>query len=136
MNHVKVKICGLTRAEDVKSAVKAGADALGFVFTRSPRCIDAETAAQLVSLVPDNVIRIGLFMDQESSEIMRVVNAVRLDVLQFHGSETEEQCKIYNLPWLKAVAMENADSARQAEKDYPKCDGFIAGQPFRWRAWR
>ena len=125
MNHVKIKICGLTRVEDVKSAVQAGVDAVGFVFTKSPRRISAETAVQLVSHVPANVMRIGLFMDQEYAEIKQVVDEVPLDVLQFHGSETEQQCKAFNLPWLKAVAMENADSARQAEKDYPGAMGLL-----------
>jgi phosphoribosylanthranilate isomerase len=61
MNKVKIKICGLTRDEDVKSAVEAGVDAVGFVFTKSPRQISIETAVRLVRQVPTDVLRIGLF---------------------------------------------------------------------------
>lgn len=125
MNRVTIKICGLTRDEDVKSAVRAGADALGFVFTRSPRRIDIDTAIRLVAHVPGHVLRVGLFMDQAQAEISRVVDSVSLDVLQFHGNETQQECCIYGLPWLKAVAMENAQSARLAEQAYPAAMGLL-----------
>jgi phosphoribosylanthranilate isomerase len=122
---VRIKICGLTRVEDVKSAIDAGADAIGFVFTDSPRRISAETAVQLVSYVPKGVLRVGLFLNQDRSEIGQVVNSVPLDVLQFHGNETQQECSAFDLPWLKAVAMENAESARQAERDYPGAMGLL-----------
>ena len=122
---VKIKICGLTREEDVRTAIVAGADAVGFVFTASPRRISVETAIRLVSYVPEGVLRVGLFLDQDRSEINRVVTSVPLDVLQFHGSETGQECSVYGLPWLKAVAMENAESAKQAEHDYPDAMGLL-----------
>jgi len=125
MTGVKVKICGLTRDEDVKAAVAAGADAIGFVFTASPRRISIDTAVRLSSYVPRGILRVGLFLDQDRSEIDRVINSVPLDVLQFHGSETEQECSVFGLPWLKAVAMENAESAKQAESDYPGAMGLL-----------
>ena len=125
MSRVRVKVCGLTRVEDVRSAVDAGVDAVGFVFTRSPRRISVETAIGLVNYVPKGVLRVGLFLDQDRSEIGQVVNSVPLDVLQFHGSETERECSAFDLPWLKAVAMENAESARQAERDFPNAMGLL-----------
>ena len=125
MNTVKIKICGLTRAEDVKAAVAAGADAVGFVFTASPRRISIDTAIGLSNYVPKGVLRVGLFLDQDRSEIDRVIHSVSLDVLQFHGSETEQECCVFGLPWLKAVAMENAESAKQAESDYPGAMGLL-----------
>lgn len=123
--HVRIKICGLTRDEDVEAAVAAGADAVGFVFTSSPRRISTETALRLCRHVPAGVLRVGLFLDQDRSEIDRVVNSVPLDVLQFHGSETEPECSLYGRPWLKAVAMEHAGSAQQAEGDYPGAMGLL-----------
>ncbi len=125
MNRIKVKICGLTRAEDVKAAIVAGADAVGFVFTTSPRRISTDTASRLISRVPEGVLRVGLFLDQDRSEIEQVVNSVPLDMLQFHGGETEQECNVFDLPWLKAVAMEHAESARQAERDYPGATGLL-----------
>ena len=125
MSITRVKICGLTRAEDVKSAVAAGADAVGFVFTSSPRQISVDTAMKLIQHVPGHVLRVGLFLDQGRPEICRVLESVTLDVLQFHGSETQQQCELYGLPWLKAVAMEDARSARQAEEDFPAAMGLL-----------
>jgi phosphoribosylanthranilate isomerase len=125
MKEIKIKICGLTRDEDVKSAIAAGVDAVGFVFTESPRRISVNTAIRLLSYVPKGVLRVGLFLDQDRSEISQVVNSVPLDVLQFHGSETETECSTYDLPWLKAVAMENTESVEQAERDYPGAMGLL-----------
>lgn len=125
MNRVKIKICGLTRAEDVKTAIGAGADAIGFVFTASPRRIDIDTAIRLCAYVPEGVLRVGLFLDQEGHEVERVISAVALDILQFHGGETEQFCVAFGLPWLKAVAMENAESMRLAERDYPGAAGLL-----------
>ena len=125
MSRVRIKICGLTRVEYVTSAIDAGADAIGFVFTESPRRISAETAIGLVNRVPRGVLRVGLFLNQDRSEFGQVINSVPLDVLQFHGSETERECDTFGLPWLKAVAMENAGSAKQAERDFPNAMGLL-----------
>ena len=143
MNEVKIKICGLTRSGDIKSAIEAGADILGFVFTSSPRRISIETATRLLDHVPSGILRVGLFLDQDSEEVKTVVSSVALDVLQFHGRETEQECNSYGLPWIKAVAMEDAGSARKAEEDYPSAMGLLldshsqggrggSGQVFDW----
>lgn len=125
MSEVKIKICGLTRSEDIKSAIEAGANILGFVFTESPRRISIETATQLLEHVPSGILRVGLFLDQDRSEVRRVISSVKLDVLQFHGRETEQECNSHGLPWIKAVAMEHAGSARQAETDFPSAMGLL-----------
>lgn len=125
MSNVKIKVCGLTRAEDIQAAVIAGAYAIGFVFTASPRRVSIDSAIHLSSYVPRGVLSVGLFLDQHRSEIERVVSAVPLDILQFHGSETERECSVFKLPWLKAVAMENADSLRAAERDFPGASGLL-----------
>ena len=133
MNKTIVKICGLTREEDVKSAVAAGVDAVGFVFTDSPRRISIDTAIRLIDYVPKGILRVGLFLNQDQIEIEQVVSAVALDVLQFHGCETAQQCSVFDMPWLKAVAMESTESASRAERDYPDAmwlllDSHVAGK--------
>lgn len=125
MSKVLVKICGLTRVADVRAAVEAGADAVGFVFTKSPRRVSADIAKNLLSYVPEGVLRVGLFLNQERSEIDQVISSVSLDVLQFHGNETERECDVFGLPWLKAVAMEDSGSARRAERDFPNAMGLL-----------
>ena len=115
MNSTRVKICGLTRPEDVDAAVAAGADALGFVFTpRSKRCLVAEDAGELVARVPAFVARVGLFMDQDEDEVGRVLERVPLNLLQFHGTETAAYCRGFRLPYIKALAMAAAAEAKRA----------------------
>lgn len=125
MSPVKIKICGLTRVEDVKTVVAAGVNAIGFVFTASPRRISAQKAVQLSRYIPDGVLRVGLFLNQPRTEIEAVLNDVALDVLQFHGSESEQDCNAFGIPYLKAVAMTDAQSAKQAERDYPTAMGLL-----------
>lgn len=125
MNKVIVKICGLTRDEDVQAAIKAGADAVGFVFAVSPRQVSIDTAIRLSSYVPASVLRVGLFMNQDRSDIQRVVGSVPLELLQFHGGESERECSVFKLPWLKAVAMEDAQSLTRAEVDFPGASGLL-----------
>jgi len=125
MNQVKIKICGLTRVEDVKTVVAAGVDAIGFVFTASPRRISAQKAEQLSRHIPDGVLRVGLFLNQPGTEIEKVLNDVALDVLQFHGSESEQDCMAFGIPYLKAVAMMDEQSVKQAEREYPTAMGLL-----------
>jgi phosphoribosylanthranilate isomerase len=115
----KVKICGITRGSDVRAAVLAGADALGFVFApRSKRVLDAGLAAGLVRKVPAFVSRVGLFMDQEAGEVAGVLDRVPLNLLQFHGSEDADYCRQFGMPYMKAVSMESDRSVPQAVFDW------------------
>ncbi len=87
----RVKICGLTRAEDVRAAVGAGADAVGFVFVPgTPRAVTAAVAAELRRQVPPFVNVVGLFVDERLEEIRAIAEAVGLDAVQLHGDETPE----------------------------------------------
>jgi phosphoribosylanthranilate isomerase len=125
MQAVMVKICGLTRVKDVQAAVTAGADAIGFVFTASPRQITPAKAVELSQHIPQGILRIGLFLDQIRAEVDAVIRAVPLDVLQFHGRETDAQCDVFGLPYLKAVSMQDDQSAQKAERDFPGAKGLL-----------
>ncbi|GGX93138.1 N-(5'-phosphoribosyl)anthranilate isomerase [Litchfieldella qijiaojingensis] len=104
LHRTRVKICGLTRPEDVDAAVAAGADALGFVlWPGSKRAIDEARLAELAARVPAFVTRVGLFVDQEASLIERA--SAHLDLLQFHGDESPAFCASFTRPWLKALRM-------------------------------
>lgn len=120
---VAVKICGLSTAEAVAAAVAGGAAYLGFVFyAASPRAVDAATAAALCAEVPAGIGRVGLFVDAEDRAIDEVVDRVPLDLLQFHGQESEERVaaarRRFALPIIKAVAVagsEDVETARRYE---------------------
>jgi phosphoribosylanthranilate isomerase len=102
----RVKICGITREQDASSAVEHGADALGFVFYEaSPRCISVERAAAIVHGLPPFVTTVALFVDATADLIHRVVGEVGVDLLQFHGQESPEDCASHQRPWIRAIAM-------------------------------
>ena len=100
---VRVKICGITRLEDALSAVRAGADAVGFVFHRtSPRNVSPEKAGEIARELPPFVDRVGVFVDAPRSWVYEVSELARLSVLQFHGRELPEYCADWPLPVVKA----------------------------------
>jgi phosphoribosylanthranilate isomerase len=102
----RVKICGLTRAADVTAAGELGADAIGLVFyEHSPRAVGIERAAQLLAVLPPFVTSVGLFVNAEVAFVRRVLAAIPLHMLQFHGEEPPDYCASFQRPWLKAVRM-------------------------------
>ena len=93
MPRTRVKICGLTRAEDAAAAVAAGADALGFVFyPPSPRYVTPARAAALIAALPPFVGTVGLFVNTTPAELTAVLAIAPVALLQFHGDETARQC--------------------------------------------
>lgn len=115
----RVKICGLTREQDIDAAVAAGVDALGFVFhPASPRAVDSDAAARLVARVPAFVTSVGLFVDAEPGHIAEILRRVRLDLLQFHGRESPAACAGFGRPWIKALAMRDGLDVEAAAADY------------------
>src|SRR5829696_9577644 len=85
-----VKICGITNAEDARVAADAGADAVGLVFAESPRRVGVEEARRISMELPENILRVGVFVDEEPAEILRISREVGLDLAQLHGDETPE----------------------------------------------
>lgn len=126
MSRTRVKICGLTRREDVAVAVEAGADAVGFVFApRSPRSLEAGQAEALVAAAPAFVSRVGLFQDQDAESVARILDAVPLSLLQFHGSETADYCGQFGLPFIKAVSMRQEGALEAAEAEFAGAAGLL-----------
>lgn len=118
MNRVRIKICGITRPEDALAAAASGADAIGLVFyPGSPRFIDTDNAAAIVSVLPPLISKVGLFVNQNRSEIRSVLNQVSLDYLQFHGEESPEECSRYDKPYIKSIRMDdNVKLASEVER--------------------
>jgi len=143
----RIKICGITRIEDAAVVARSGAHALGLNFARiSPRRVALPEAARISSAVAGTLTRVGIFVDPEPDEVQQVLDAVALDVLQFHGDEPDSFCAGFGHPYLKAhrvAAQVDADALR---RDYPGAcghllDAFVAGQPggtgqrFDWGFW-
>jgi len=102
----RIKICGLTRAQDVDAAVALGVDALGFVFyPPSPRYVTPQRAAELIAGLPPFVTTVGLFVNEDAAHVRAVMAEVPLDLLQFHGDEDDAYCRQFGRPHLKAARM-------------------------------
>lgn len=106
MGRTRVKICGITRVDDAREAVRLGADAIGLVFhPPSPRHVNLRQAREIRTVVPAFVTVVGLFVDAEPELVREAVAAVPLDLLQFHGAEPPEYCRSQGRPYMKAVRM-------------------------------
>lgn len=122
----RVKICGITRVEDGLAAARAGADAIGLVFyARSPRAVSAAQARTIVGALPPFVTTVGLFVDAAAEDVRHVLQAVPLDLLQFHGDESPEQCRIYGRPYLKALRMREGVDVAAAARTYSDAAGLL-----------
>mgnify|MGYP003444590179 FL=1 len=123
---VRVKICGITRLQDLHAACDAGADALGFVFyEKSPRDVSITTAAALLRELPPFVQGIGLFVNAEPAFIESVLQAVPLDLLQFHGDERPADCARFGRPYIKAVRVNRETDLLKCAADFDAARGLL-----------
>lgn len=142
---VRVKVCGITRLEDLHATCAAGADALGFVFyAPSPRHVSVEVAAKLVNALPPFVQSVGLFVNAAPAFVESVLASVPLDLLQFHGDETPAECARYGRPWIKAIRVKPGMDLLKCAADFSAArglllDAYVPGVPggtgarFDWR---
>jgi phosphoribosylanthranilate isomerase len=141
---VRVKICGITRVEDALTAVKIGADAIGLVFyAASPRNVTISQAQEIANKIPAFVSVVGLFVNAEASFINEVISQVKIDLLQFHGDETPEECAQYARPFIKAIRVKIDTNLVQCSKDFSAAKALLldtytegvaggTGQVFDW----
>lgn len=140
----RVKICGITHRDDALHCANAGADAVGLVFyAASPRAVGVDQAAGIVDSLPAFVSTVGLFVDADKEQIDAVLREVKLDCLQFHGSETVAYCEQFDRPYIKAIRMENDTDVAALAREYHSAralllDAYVAevpggtGQTFNW----
>ncbi|MES2070893.1 MAG: phosphoribosylanthranilate isomerase [Pseudomonadota bacterium] len=135
LQRTRIKICGLTRAEDVRAAVAYGADALGFVFyPGSPRYATPQQVAGLLAAVPPFVTTVGLFVNASVEYLISTVAGAPLSLLQFHGDETAEHChqlaSAVNRPFIRAFRVKADTSAAdllECEKIYRAASPLFCG---------
>lgn len=126
MSVVRSKICGITRIEDALAAVEAGADAIGLVFyAKSPRAVTAQQARAIISALPPFVTSVGLFVDASRCELGELLDAVPLDLLQFHGDEAPADCDGYHRPYIKALRVKPGDDIAAQVELYKNASGVL-----------
>lgn len=134
MGRTRIKICGITRIEDGLAAAQLGADAIGLVFYgRSLRNVTPEQARAIAEALPPFLTTVALFVEPTAAEVEAVIQAVRPDLLQFHGDETPEFCGSFDRPYLKAVRVRpELDllqyAARFAEAQGLLLDAYVEGE--------
>jgi phosphoribosylanthranilate isomerase len=123
---VRAKICGITRVEDALNAVAQGADAIGLVFYGpSPRNVSISKAMEIASQMPAFVSVVGLFVNAEASFINEVISNVKLDLLQFHGDETPEECARYLRPFIKAIRVKSDTNLVQCANEFSAAKALL-----------
>ncbi|MCU7645553.1 phosphoribosylanthranilate isomerase [Pseudomonas piscis] len=126
MSAVRSKICGITRIEDALAAVEAGADAIGLVFyAKSPRAVNVQQARAIIAALPPFVTTVGLFVNASRCELGEILDAVPLDLLQFHGDESAAACEGYHRPYIKALRVKAGDDIAAACQAYPGASGIL-----------
>jgi phosphoribosylanthranilate isomerase len=140
-----VKICGITNPGDARLAADAGADAVGFIFAESPRHVGVEQARRISIALPENMIRVGVFVDEEPAEILGISREVGLDLAQLHGDEPPGAVSALREAGVKVMKALRVESAATLEAlDEYEADLFLldaystrarggTGERFDWR---
>lgn len=144
MSYTRVKICGITRAEDALHAAAEGVDAIGLVFyEKSPRFVTSNQAADICKKLPAFVTTVALFKDADAGYIRQTLADVAIDLLQFHGSESAEFCRQFGKPYIKALGMAGETVVPKRVDAYSDARGLLldghapgadggTGQSFEW----
>ena len=115
---IKIKICGITNLNDALKAVELGADALGFNFyPKSPRFISEEVARKIIIELPPFFIPVGIFVNETSERIKKVLSQTGIQAIQLHGDESPDFCSQFKKPIIKAIRVKNNESLKSM-KDY------------------
>ena len=130
----KVKICGLSTKEAVKTAVSAGADYIGFVFAPSKRQVTVEQATELAKFIPSHIQKVGVFVSPSRAELLEAVDKVGLDFVQVHGQVADDLFEDLPCGSIQAVQVDEGGHVPNSQADYLLFDAPVAGsgQTFDW----
>ncbi|OGA17684.1 MAG: N-(5'-phosphoribosyl)anthranilate isomerase [Betaproteobacteria bacterium RIFCSPLOWO2_02_FULL_66_14] len=123
----RIKVCGITRQQDLEAIAAAGADAFGLVFfPPSPRCLTIEQAGALRRAAPAFLDSVALFVNPPRAEVESVIAAVSPDLLQFHGDEPAEFCRSFGRPYIKACRVRQGVDLLEYWRRYPDASAWLA----------
>lgn len=130
----KVKICGLSTKEAVKTVVSAGADYIGFVFAPSKRQVALDQAAELAKLIPSDVKKVGVFVSPSRAQLLEAIDKAGLDLVQVHGQVVDDLFEDLPCASIQAVQVDGDGHVPNSQADYLLFDAPVAGsgQTFDW----
>jgi phosphoribosylanthranilate isomerase len=139
----RIKICGITRAQDARSAAQAGADAIGLVFyPPSPRYLSVERAVEIRDALGPFIQTVALFVNPDAAQVAQVIGRVRPALLQFHGEETPEFCAQFGTPFVKACRVRRGVDALEYLRPFSRAAAWLfdshvpeyggVGETFDW----
>jgi len=141
---VKVKICGITNLDDAMAAADFGADALGFVFFKnSPRYLSPASAKKIIKKLYPFISTVGVFVNEDKNTIKKTVSQAGIDIIQLHGEEPPDACKLFWHLVIKAIRVKSIDNLEIISKYKDKVSAFLldtytpeifggTGQIFNW----
>ena len=125
-HRTRIKICGITRIADARDAAAAGADAIGLVFwPGTPRVVAPARAREIVAALPAYVSVVALFVDPTADEVRATLDAVPIDLLQFHGHEPPEFCRAFGRRYVKAIAVKDDVDLLESSSSYGDAAGVL-----------
>lgn len=141
---VRIKMCGMTRATDIATAISLGVDALGFIFyPNSPRALTLEQAKPLMADMPAFVSKVAVVVDPDVDFVKQLLAQLPIHYVQFHGNETAQFCQQFKRPYIKAVAGVSTEAIDQAAQAHPWAAAILidtpslkhggSGQAFDWQ---
>ena len=124
---MRVKICGITNLKDALSAIRFGADALGFVFyKKSPRYIEPKSAKKIIEKLPPFVQKVGLFVNVNSDEINSTCREFGLDLAQIHFDADESAFDALEVPFIKVIRATSREDLLRYGDEYRLVDAFVS----------
>lgn len=144
MKKIRVKMCGMTRSEDIALAHSLGVDAVGLIFApESPRCISVEQAKALLAAIPLFMDSVAVMVNPSIEEVRQVIRELPIQWLQFHGEESPEFCRQFAKPYIKSVRVHSSEDILGAISKYKDAAAILletpaamrggSGQSFDWR---
>jgi phosphoribosylanthranilate isomerase len=136
-----IKICGTTNIEDGLGAASLGVDALGFIFAPSPRRVEPAVAKKIILPLPKTLLKVGVFVDEDPREVLRVAEYCGLNALQFNGEESPEYCQKFFHPVFKAIHIRDFENLKDMGEyrdvsilldSYSPVQAGGTGKPFPW----
>lgn len=129
-SRVRIKMCGMTRAEDIAAAVALGVDALGFIFyAPSQRNISIAHAKKLIQDVPPLVSCVAVLVNPDVEFVDQVLTALPIHCLQFHGDESPSFCGQFKTPYIKAIPAIDREQINRQTSDYGDACAFLLDTP-------